>query len=414
MNTELYLAKRIVSKKHAKHTFSRPIVAVAIGGIALGIAVMILSIAIVTGFKNEITNKVVGFGSHLQIVNFDNNTSYETYPISKSQTWLSELKQIEGIESVNMFITKAGIAKTEDNLQGVIFKGIDNDFDWKFFKQYLTEGDTLLISDSSRNNGVVVSASIANALKLNVGDSFSAYFIQEPPRMRKFTIIGIYETKLEDLDKIFVLCDIKHLRKLNDWKDDEITGFEVKIHDFSKIMDMEIEVSRLVGNYLSADGGMIKVKSIVEDYPGIFDWLSLLDINVWVILILMLSVAGFNMISGLLVIILERVNMIGILKSIGASNVKVAKVFIYVAGFLISRGMLIGNIIGIGLCLLQKYFGIITLDADSYYVSVVPINLDLIHLLLLNIGSLVITLIMMILPSMLVSKISPAETIRFN
>lgn len=414
MNTELYLAKRIVSKKHAKHTFSRPIVAVAIGGIALGIAVMILSIAIVTGFKNEITNKVVGFGSHLQIVNFDNNTSYETYPISKSQTWLSELKQIEGIESVNMFITKAGIAKTEDNLQGVIFKGIDNDFDWKFFKQYLTEGDTLLISDSSRNNGVVVSASIANALKLNVGDSFSAYFIQEPPRMRKFTIIGIYETKLEDLDKIFVLCDIKHLRKLNDWKDDEITGFEVKIQDFSKIMDMEIKVSRLVGNYLSADGGMIKVKSIVEDYPGIFDWLSLLDINVWVILILMLSVAGFNMISGLLVIILERVNMIGILKSIGASNVKVAKVFIYVAGFLISRGMLIGNIIGIGLCLLQKYFGIITLDADSYYVSVVPINLDLIHLLLLNIGSLVITLIMMILPSMLVSKISPAETIRFN
>jgi lipoprotein-releasing system permease protein len=414
LNTELYLAKRIVSKKHAKHTFSRPIVAVAIGGIALGIAVMILSIAIVTGFKNEITNKVVGFGSHLQIVNFDNNTSYETYPISKSQTWLSELKQIEGVESVNMFITKAGIAKTDEDLQGVIFKGIDNDFDWKFFKQYLTEGDTLLISDSSRNNGVVVSASIANALKLNVGDSFSAYFIQEPPRMRKFTIIGIYETKLEDLDKIFVLCDIKHLRKLNDWKDDEITGFEVKIQDFSKIMDMEIKVSRLVGNYLSADGGMIKVKSIVEDYPGIFDWLSLLDINVWVILILMLSVAGFNMISGLLVIILERVNMIGILKSIGASNVKVAKVFIYVAGFLISRGMLIGNIIGIGLCLLQKYFGIITLDADSYYVSVVPINLDLIHLLLLNIGSLVITLIMMILPSMLVSKISPAETIRFN
>ena len=350
----------------------------------------------------------------MQIVNFDNNTSYETYPISKSQTWLSELKQIEGVESVNMFITKAGIAKTDEDLQGVIFKGIDNDFDWKFFKQYLTEGDTLLISDSSRNNGVVVSASIANALKLNVGDSFSAYFIQEPPRMRKFTIIGIYETKLEDLDKIFVLCDIKHLRKLNDWKDDEITGFEVKIQDFSKIMDMEIKVSRLVGNYLSADGGMIKVKSIVEDYPGIFDWLSLLDINVWVILILMLSVAGFNMISGLLVIILERVNMIGILKSIGASNVKVAKVFIYVAGFLISRGMLIGNIIGIGLCLLQKYFGIITLDADSYYVSVVPINLDLIHLLLLNIGSLVITLIMMILPSMLVSKISPAETIRFN
>ncbi len=396
------------------NSFSRPIIAVAIGGIAIGLAVMILSIAIVTGFKNEITNKVVGFGSHLQIVNFDNNTSYETYPISKTQTWISEIENIEGIESMNMFITKAGIAKTENDLQGVVFKGIDKDFNWQFFNQYLTQGDTLLINDTSRNNGVVVSEIIANALNLNLGDSFSAYFIQDPPRMRKFTIIGIYDTKLEDLDKFFVLCDIKHLRKLNDWKEDEITGFEIKIKDFSKIIDLEIQISRLVGNYISQDAGMLKVKNIKEDYPGIFDWLSLLDINVWVILILMLSVAGFNMISGLLVIILERVNMVGILKSIGASNVRIAKVFIYVAGFLISRGMIIGNIIGIGLCLLQKYFGIISLDPDSYYVAVVPININLIYILLLNIVSLFITLIMMVLPSFLVSKISPAETIRFN
>ncbi|MDD3687478.1 MAG: ABC transporter permease [Bacteroidales bacterium] len=414
MNTELFIARRIVSRQHSKNSFSRPVVAVAVGGISIGLAVMILAVAIVTGFKKEISEKVIGFGAHLQIVNYDNNTSYETLPITKNQDWVDDIAEMPGIESINMYIVKAGIVKTDENLHGVVFKGIDKDYNWKFFNQYLVEGDTLIIADSVKSNGVVISKYIADALELKLGDSFAAYFIQDPPRMRKFTITGIYNTQLQDLDKIFVLADIKHLRKLNDWEDDQITGFEIHVSDFSKLIEHEIAINRIVGNNFSPDGSALKVTNIGEEYPGIFDWLSLLDINVLVILILMISVAGFNMISGLLVIILERVNMIGILKSMGATNYKVGKVFVHVSGFLISRGLLIGNVIGIGLCLLQKYTGIITLDPESYYVAVVPVNINLWHILWLNVGTLVITVAMMILPSMIVSKINPADSIRFN
>lgn len=414
MNLELFIARRLVSKRHSKNSFSRPIIAVAIGGIAIGLAVMILSVAIVTGFKKEISEKVIGFGAHLQIVNFDNNSSYETYPITENQDWVEDITELEGIESINKFIVKAGITKTDENLHGVVFKGIDKDYDWRFFTQYLQEGDTLVINDSAKTNNVVISQYIAKALQIELGDKFGAYFIQDPPRMRQFTVVGIYNTQLEDLDKLFVLVDIKHLRKLNNWEDDQITGFEIHVSDFSKLTKYEIAVNRLVGNNFSPDGSMLKVKSITEEYPGIFDWLSLLDINVWVILILMLVVSGFNMVSGLLVIILERVNMIGIMKSMGARNIQIEKVFIYFAGFLISRGLIIGNVIGIGLCLIQYYTGVISLDPESYYVSTVPVNINLMHILILNVGTLIATVFMMIMPSLIVSKIDPADAIRFD
>ena len=414
MNLELFIAQRLLSKKHYKNNFSRPIVAIAIGGIAIGLAVMIVSVAIVTGFKNEISKKVIGFGAHIQIVNFDSNTSYETLPISDKQTWINQVKSIEGVESLNKYIVKAGIVKTNDYLHGVVFKGIDTDFNWKFFKQYLVAGDTLIICDTTKTNNVVISKYIADALELKLGDSFGAYFIQDPPRMRKFTVSGIYNTQLEDLDKLFVFVDIKHLRKLNDWKDDQITGFEIHVDDFTKITEYEILVNRIVGNNFSPDGSMLKVNNIQDEYPGIFDWLSLLDINVWVILSLMVAVAGFNMVSGLLVIILERVNMIGIMKSMGATNLSVEKVFIYHAGFLTVKGLFWGNIIGIGLCLLQIYTGFISLDPESYYVSTVPINLNLFYILMLNLGTLLITVLMMVLPSMVISKISPSDAIRFD
>jgi len=404
----------MVSRKHQTNSFSGPIVAVAVGGIAIGLAVMIVAVSIVTGFKKEITSKVVGFGSHLQIVNYDNNTSYETLPITMNQDWLEKVKNLDGVKSINKFIVKAGILKTEDNLQGVVFKGIDMDYNWQFFRQYMVAGDTLVINDTAKSNNVVISQYIAEALDLKTGDSFAAYFIQDPPRMRKFVVAGIYNTQLEDLDKIFVFVDIKHLRKLNDWQDDQITGFEIQVEDFSNLLEYDKEVTRIVGNNFSPDGSMLKVRSIQEDYPGIFDWLSLLDINVWVILILMVSVAGFNMVSGLLVIILERVNMIGILKSMGAENLRIEKIFIYVAGFLIGRGLLIGNVIGIGLCLVQMYTGAITLDPESYYVATVPINLDVFHILILNAGTMLVTIFMMTLPSMIISRISPADSIRFN
>ncbi|PLX08825.1 MAG: ABC transporter permease [Marinilabiliales bacterium] len=414
MNLELFIARRLVSKQHTGNSFSRPIVSVAIGGIAIGLAVMIVSVAIVTGFKNEISEKVIGFGSHLQIVNYDNNSSYETFPITQEQDWLDDITQIDGIRSVNKFIVKAGIAKTEEELHGVVFKGIDTDYNWQFFKQYMVRGDTLIINDSSKINNVVISEYIAKVLQLEVGDDIGAYFIQDPPRMRKFTVAGIYNTQLVDLDKLFILVDIKHLRKLNDWDDDQITGFEIQVEDFNNLIEYEKDVNRLVGNNFSPDGSLLQVRSIKDEYPGIFDWLSLLDINVWIILILMLAVAGFNMVSGLLVIILERVNMIGVMKSMGARNFQIEKVFVYFAGFLISRGLLIGNVLGIGLCLIQKYTGVIQLDPESYYVATVPINLDILYILGLNIGSLIITVLIMILPAKIISKINPADSIRFN
>ena len=312
MNLELFIARRLVSKRHSKNNFSRPIISVAILGIALGLAVMIISVSVVTGFKNEISDKVIGFGAHLQIVNFDNNSSYETFPISQEQTWIDEVLNIKGVRLINKYIVKAGIAKTDENLHGVVFKGVDTDYNWDFFKQYLVEGSLLEVSDTVKINHIMISKYIADALNINLGDDIGAYFIQDPPRMRKFIVTGIYNTQLVDLDRMFVLVDIKHLRKLNDWEDDQITGFEIQVDDFSDLTNFEIKVNEIVGNNFSPDGSLLQVRSIKDEYPGIFDWLSLLDINVWIILILMLVVAGFNMVSGLLVIILERVNMVAL------------------------------------------------------------------------------------------------------
>ena len=413
MNYELFIAKRLVLKQRKSAGFSRSILNIALAGIAVGLAVMIISVAIVTGFKNEISRKVIGFGAHISITNYDSNSSYETVPISGEQTWLTSLREMDGVKSVDRYIVKAGIVKTADYLQGVVFKGVDEEYNWSFFEEYLVDGKLLEINDTARTNGVLVSKSIADVLNLKVGDSFAAYFIQNPPRMRKFTVEGIYNTQLEEFDKMYIIADIKHLRKLNDWKDGQVSGFEVKIDDINQLDEMERKVSKTCCSY-NPDDEILKVTNIRLEYPGIFDWLSLLDMNVWIILGLMVAVTGFNMISGLLVLILERVNMIGILKSMGATNVSVRKVFLYFASYLTIKGLLWGNVIGILLCVLQYYFGIIHLDPASYYVSTVPINLDIVNILLLNAGTLVVIVLMMILPSFIVSKITPADSIRFE
>ena len=413
MNYEFFIAKRLVERQHKTSGFSRNIIGIAVAGIAVGIAVMLVSVAIVTGFKNEISRKVVGFGSHISITNYDSNSSYETVPISGDQTWLGSLWDMDGIRSVSRYITKAGIVKTDEYLQGVVFKGVDGGYDWSFFEEYLVEGKIPEISDTARTNDVLVSKSIANALNLKLGDSFASYFIQNPPRMRKFTVVGIYDTQLEEFDKMYIFADIGHLRKLNGWDEGQVSGFEVKVDDIGKLDEYCRNVSQICCSY-SPGCEILKVTSIKDEFPGIFDWLSLLDMNVWIILILMVSVTGFNMISGLLVLILERVNMIGILKSIGATNRSVRKVFLYFASYLIVKGLLWGNVIGLSLCLLQKYFGIVKLDPASYYVTTVPINLDVINVLILNVGTLSVIVLMMILPSFIVSKITPADSMRFE
>lgn len=414
MNTELYIARRMLRGEKNKGNYSRPIVNIAVTGIALGLVVMILAVAILTGFKQEIRNKVSGFGAHLQVTNYDNSSSFETRPITENQEWIEPVSELEGVQNIQRYITKAGIIQTEEYLQGIMLKGVDTDFNWKFFRQQLVDGHVPQISDSSKTNEALISQYLANQLMLSVGDDLRMYFIQEPPRMRKFIISGIYDSELEELDKIFVFADIKHLRKLNNWEDDQISGFEILIDDFDKLIEMDRKATRIIGNNYSPDRETLTVKNITTQYPQIFDWINLQDTNMWVILILMVLVAGFNMVSGLLIIILERANMIGTMKSLGATNFTIRKIFLYHAGFLITRGLLWGNLIGIGLCVLQQSFGLITLDAASYYVSTVPVNLNLLHLLILNIGTMLITVLMLIVPSMLVTRISPSEAMNIN
>ena len=414
LNTELFIARRIFSDKSAKKGISQSIVTIAVIGIALGLAVMILSVAIVTGFKSEISNKVIGFGSHIQILNYDTNVSFETEPISKKQAFYSDIDNLAGIKKIQEFGIKAGIIKTDTDIQAIVLKGIGSDFDWSFFNQNMVEGTTFVVSDSVKTNNIIISKHIATLLKLKTGDKIVAYFIQEPARMRSFTITGIYETSLKEFDEKFALIDIKHIQKLNSWTEDQISGFEVLIDNFSQIDKMTEDVRDIVGFHFNPDGTKLKVLSIKQKYPQMFDWLNLTDMNVWIILILMISVSGFNMVSGLLILILERTNMIGILKAIGTKNWSIRKIFLYQSGLLISKGLLWGNIIGLLICGIQAKFQVFKLDASSYYLDAVPINLKLWHILALNSGTLAITIIMLVVPSYIISRLSPEKTIRFN
>lgn len=414
VNTELFIARRLVSDQTGDNRISRPIIFIAILGIALGLAVMIVSTAIVTGFKNEIRGKIIGFGSHIQILNYDSNISYETVPVSGKQEFYDVLKNKPGIKNIQVFATKAGIIKTEEEIQGVVLKGIGSDFDWTFFRNNLTEGEIFQVTDSARTNKVMISKYVADLLKLKTGDSFIMYFIQDPPRMRKFTISGIYNTSLEEFDEIFVLADIGHIRKLNDWNDDQVSGFEISIENFNDLDYMTYEVMKTVGVNLDEEGARLITMNIVQKYPQIFDWLNLQDTNVWIILTLMLLVTGFNMVSSLLILILERTNMIGILKAIGSNNLSIRKIFLYQSAFLISKGLLWGNLIGIGLALIQQKTGLVKLDEASYYLATVPINLEISYILLLNTGTLLLTFLMLIIPSHLVTKITPVKAIRFD
>lgn len=414
MNTELFIAKRIFSDKGAKKGISQSIVTIAVIGIALGLAVMILSVAIVTGFKSEISNKVIGFGSHIQILNYDTNVSFETEPISNQQAFYGDIDNLAGIKKIQEFGIKAGIIKTDTDIQAIVLKGIGSDFDWSFFNQNMVEGETFAVNDSVKTNSIIISKHISTLLKLKTGDKIIAYFIQEPARMRSFTITGIYETSLKEFDEKFALIDIKHIQKLNSWSSDQISGFEVLIENFSQIDKMTEDVRDIVGFHFNPDGTKLKVLSIKQKYPQMFDWLNLTDMNVWIILILMISVSGFNMVSGLLILILERTNMIGILKAVGTKNWSIRKIFLYQSGLLISKGLIWGNIIGLLICGIQAKFQVFKLDASSYYLDAVPINLKLWHILALNSGTLAITIIMLVVPSYIISRLSPEKTIRFN
>lgn len=414
MNVALYIARRINSSVRNKKSLSHPIITIATAGIALGLAVMIISVAIVTGFKKEIRNKVSGFGSHIQILNFDSNKSFETQPIEKDKGYYPFIKTLKGVKHMQVFATKAGIIKTKDEIQGVVLKGVGSDYDWSFFKKNLIAGDVFKIDDSIKSKNILISQTLANLLKLKPGQDIAMFFIQDPPRMQRFTISGIYNTSLDEFDKLFVLCDIKHIQKLNNWSPNLVSGFEVEIEEFNELDRMNEEISNIINYDFFENNTRMRVISIREKHPQIFDWLGLMDMNVWVILILMVAVAGVNMISGLLILILERTNMIGVLKSVGAENFRIRNIFLYQSVFIISKGLFWGNLIGISICLIQQQFHVLKLDPASYYLDAVPVNFNIPYILLLNIGTLLITVFMLVLPSLIISSISPAKTIRFN
>jgi lipoprotein-releasing system permease protein len=354
-----------------------------------------------------VREKVIGFGADIQITHFDENSSYEPQPVSINQKFYPGLEKVKGIRHMQVYATKAGIIKTTDQIQGVVMKGVGSDYDWSFFQSKIIEGRVFHVSDTGKTNDVILSRKLASLLKLKLNDELRVYFISGSNTLgRKFRIAGIYETGLEEFDKIYILCDIRHIQRLNNWKSDQVGGFEVYVDNFRDISKMGKYVYKNIGFTFDA-------KTIRELYPQIFDWLDLQDMNVLIILVLMILVAGITMISTLLILILEKTSLIGVLKALGMRNLGIRRIFLYNSVYIIGLGMLWGNATGFLFCILQQNFGILKLPQESYYVPVVPIDLDAVNIILLNVCSLVVCLAMLIIPSYIISKVSPVKAIRF-
>nr|WP_158826009.1 FtsX-like permease family protein [Mucilaginibacter sp. JXJ CY 39] len=406
MNFSSFIASRITFQ--SKRTFSKLIVRIAIVGIMLGLGVMILSVAIVKGFKREIQQKVRGFAGDLQITKFDNNFSYENTPFKIDPGFEHLVKGDAQITRLMPYATKPGIIKANDEIEGVILKGVDKNYNWTTFRKTLMAGTVINMADSvAAQKQIMISSYTAARLKLKVGDDFLMYFIQETSRKRKFTIVGIYEVGVEDVDKTFVIGNLSIIQRLNDWSANEVGGYELQVANFGERAQAYDSLNAILPTYLHA-------YTIDETYPTIFEWLKLLDVNAQVMLILMVVVAVINMISALLIMILERTAMIGMLKAMGADNWRIQKIFLYNAAYLIGLGLLLGNLLGVGLGVIQNNTHFLKLDKASYYMTFVPIELEALDVMLLNLGTLVVCLLVLMIPSTLVSKISPVRAIRFK
>lgn len=410
----LFLARRIYRDTDGGKQVSRPAVVIAMTGIAMGLAVMLIAVAVVIGFKSEVRNKVIGFGSHIQISNFDAVRSYETHPVVVNDSMMAALGADPEVKHVQRYSTKPGIIKTEEAFQGMVLKGVGPEFDADFFRSHLVEGEIPEFSDSVSTNRVVVSKAIADKLKLKVGDKIYTYYIQDDVRARRLTVSGIYQTNFSEYDNLFLLTDLYTVNRLNNWKAGQVSGAELQVRDYDKLEETTYRIAVDTDNKKDAAGGTYYVQNIVQMNPQLFAWLDLLDLNVWVILILMIGVAGFTMISGLLIIIIERTQMIGILKALGADNLTIRKVFLWFSVFLIGRGMLWGNAIGIAFCLLQSHFHLFKLNPETYYVDTVPVSVNVWIILLINAGTLLASVLMLLGPSYLITKINPASSMRYE
>ena len=404
--TEWKIARRLYFSEEGKVRTSRPAVRVALGGIIIGVVVMIIAICVVVGFKQEVQRKVAGFGSHIQVVNFDNNATYELQPIDISDSLIHKLQGLHHVEKVSIFASKPGILKTDSAFQGIIFKGTDY---WDYFADNLVMG-----SLPAAANEVIISTVLASQLHLTVGDNLLCYFIQESLRVRRLYVSGLYNTCMSEMDRMFVLGDIALVRQLNHWTESQTSGIEVLVDDLKYLHEVADRVYFATANRLDEAGNAFYTQTLEQLNPQIFGWLDLLDMNVIIIILLMLCVSGFSIITGLIILILESVNLIGTLKALGANNQFVRRIFIYEAILLVSKGMVFGNIIGLGLVALQYFTRIIPLDAATYYVSYVPMAFPWGWLVVLNLGVLVISWLVLLAPSAIVSQISPSKVMHFE
>lgn len=414
MSLSLFIAKRIYRDHDGGKRVSRPAVLIAIIGIAIGLAVMIVSVAVVIGFKSEVRGKVIGFGSHIQVTNLDAVTSYETHPVEVGDSMMKALTTFPEIKHVERYSTKPGMIKTADAFQGMVLKGVGAEFDATFFKKHLIEGEFPTFSDSASSNKVVISRSLASKLRLKLGDRIYTYYVQQEVRVRRLTIVGLYETNFSEYDNLFLITDLHMVNRLNGWEKDQVSGVELQVTDYDRLEEITNQLGEVTDNRIDRYGSSYYVRNILQMNPQIFAWLDLLDMNVWVILFLMVGVAGFTMISGLLIIILERTNMIGILKALGAGNYTIRKTFLWFSVFLIGKGMIWGNAIGLAFCFVQSYFGLFKLDPQTYYIDTVPISFNVLLWLLINIGTLLVSVLMLIGPSFLITRINPATSMRYE
>jgi lipoprotein-releasing system permease protein len=411
LNLEYFIAKRLITAKEYKSSISAPIIKIAIAAIAIGMVMMIVSVATGIGLQQKIQEKVSAFNGHIIISNYDNNQSEATLtPINKNQNFYPRFNSVAGISHIQAVATKAGIIRTEKAFEGIIFKGVGIDYKWDNIQEYLIAGHLPDVS-SQLNSEVVISQFLADRLELKVGDAFNTFFIKENqnqlPNIRRFKITGIFNSGFQEFDATYILGDIRHVQRMNKWTPNQIGAFEIFVQDFDQIQSVGEDVYQQTPSNLDS-------KTIIEKYSYIFDWLLLFDFNIIIILGVMILVATINMVVALLVLILERTQMIGILKALGANNWSVRKIFLYNAFYLIVRGLLWGNCIGIGVLLIQKYFGIIQLNPENYYVNQAPVYFNLGYILALNLLTVVVCFLVLLIPSYIITKISPIKAIRYE
>ena len=410
MNTELFIAKRLSFDGNGSKSV-RTMTRIAVIGVALSAAVMIVSLSVLTGFKIQLKEKISGFNAHLRIANLDSNRSFDLAPIRSDYEFYDSIALLPEVKSLRRYAYKGGIIKAPNDIQGVVLKGVDADYDRSFFERYLVEGELFDPSDTTLSNKALISKTLSRLLKLKTGDVFDMYFVQEPVRVRRFTICGLYDTYFEEMDKTFVLCDIRHVRRLNGWNANQSSGVEIMLHEIEDTDKTHAKIDEIAGFITFDDGSMLEVSTLRDSVPQIFNWLDILDMNVAIILVVMMTVAGFNMISGLLIMLLEKISTIGILKSMGMTDGSIRLVFVYRSSAIVLRGLLYGNILGLSLCFLQQHFGTIKLNPETYFFSTAPVSVNFLHIALLNVCSFMFIALSQILPSLVVARISPDKTI---